>query len=721
MNIQKINLFTPKFVLNTPKNNRNQDVRVDNYSYNPISYLDYNVNVNFTARLNRTPENFYQQSFNVNNMPDTMKAYLFEDYEDRKNMPPAQMLSLVFDDLNEVKSLEQVKRIFPEEKLFKSLKDVDEKKARTGILAEIAIMRSDGVPLFKNGEDNLGLYILKKIYLEGKTLNEINKDLSKDVSSYYKDLSPIKYETISAYGIKFPKSPFWKSFIATREDFPYVYKPRKPFMRETHVERTVQPKQERSVKVDRQPLFKNVSNNDVDKLSRAVVKGRGNRRDTKKLLKRSNVQNNDSLNFVAKYMSEINSVVLEKLHVSDEMKEFFENYDSLSKSQKQKFDAYWNRPNVAELRSKVMSSTIRFFFDVYGADGNNDEFQELLEYARNIKPNRLKLQEEHNRIQAEYDEMGRLLDEKDLKEKEIEHNSVVSVEKTSEEVSNDLNMSSTLEKRIRKYVDGFTNILPSKLRNKYAKLAYDQQIIKECFQLSSALDSIELSDNKIEDQLFKKMTNLIDLIFERQYAQETFSAHQAMLDVFIKNVHNRAQDVPLLFKSDLFSLANYIRSLPEERKAIFMKRYNTDLDKAYEKYIKPLSNDEVTKICITINDLLSHYSMEDSVNFKHSEYGELSPLFYSLSLQSKDKEGRKQLRKFFGKYVSSFGASARFLLDKNVDEKLKMAKLEQLLYVSFELSPQSFAFMALFHNKDGSDFLQRNYPRLYEKLKASGM
>ena len=35
-------------------------------------YKDYNIN--FGARLNRTPENFYAQQFNIDNMPDTVKT-----------------------------------------------------------------------------------------------------------------------------------------------------------------------------------------------------------------------------------------------------------------------------------------------------------------------------------------------------------------------------------------------------------------------------------------------------------------------------------------------------------------------------------------------------------------------------------------------------------------------------------------------------------------------
>lgn len=61
-----------------------------------------------------------------------------------------------------------------------------------------------------------------------------------------------------------------------------------------------------------------------DKLADAMIKGMGSQEETKKQIKRHNVQVKETLGFVAKYMSEINSVVLEKVHASDEMKDFFE-------------------------------------------------------------------------------------------------------------------------------------------------------------------------------------------------------------------------------------------------------------------------------------------------------------------------------------------------------------------------------------------------------------
>ena len=362
----KITQISPTLFANTTKqiNNKKQSKQQQNinYSYNPIAYQDYNLN--FTARLFRTPANFYEQSFNRNGMPDTMKNYLFDDYEDRQNIPPAQMMKLVFGDLKYADTLEDVKILFPDEPLFENLKDVSGKKARTSVIAEIELMKQEDKPLFKNGKDNLGLYLLKKIYLEGKSLKEINKDFEKDISVYYKGLSPIKYETLAAYGIKYPNNAFWQSFTATREDFPYEYKPRKPLNTTQTSEKRALPTSQPKPHAQK-PKFSDVKDWEIDKIADAFTKGHGNVEETRRQIKRNGLKESDSLNFVAKYLGEINSIVLDRLHVSDEMKDYFENPENVAETQQKKFEQYWKNPDLNRLQSILMSDTIKLFFLTY--------------------------------------------------------------------------------------------------------------------------------------------------------------------------------------------------------------------------------------------------------------------------------------------------------------------------------------------------------------------
>ena len=81
-------------ILNNYKFNQNTQTKINLYAQNTINqtslpkyyYKDYSIH--FGDRLNRTPEDFYAQKFNLDNMPDTVRKYLFEDFEERHHMPP---------------------------------------------------------------------------------------------------------------------------------------------------------------------------------------------------------------------------------------------------------------------------------------------------------------------------------------------------------------------------------------------------------------------------------------------------------------------------------------------------------------------------------------------------------------------------------------------------------------------------------------------------------
>ena len=177
--------FTPQLLLQkriqqNPQYTKEKLESQNSYSYNPIAYQDYNIS--FGARLFRSPENFYEQDFNEQNMPKALHKYIYESPESnfRQTIPPAQAMKEVFGKINYAKDLDAVKKMFPDEPLFANLTSTPNKKSREGLLGIINLMKNDpsyeGKTLFKNGNNDLGMYILKKIYVEGKTLKEINKD-----------------------------------------------------------------------------------------------------------------------------------------------------------------------------------------------------------------------------------------------------------------------------------------------------------------------------------------------------------------------------------------------------------------------------------------------------------------------------------------------------------------------------------------------------------------
>ncbi len=379
----------------------------NNTGYNPIAYRDYNIS--FGERLFRTPENFYEQDFNKKNMPQTLYDFIYTGDETffKRTIPPAQAMGIVFKDIEDAKNLDEVKAMFPDEPLFEELSSTPKVKSREGLLGAINLFKDDpeyianNRTLFKNGENDLGMYILKKIYLEGKPLKEINKDFKKDVSVYYEgfEITPKDY---MAFGIRFPKHSFWHSYIATREDFEYVRVPRHLTERAGSPSGTSSGTRSTSSPKPRNPRYRHVTDWDIGKITDTVTGSGGSKAKIRSQLDRDK---SEASSFVAKYMSEIMYVTMERMHMSPEMKAFFNNYDNINEDQRAKLKKYWDSPKLREDMSYVMKSTIRMFMEAYDEDGENEYFKDLIDYAHSIKPKREAAEAAHNEKQLDYEQI----------------------------------------------------------------------------------------------------------------------------------------------------------------------------------------------------------------------------------------------------------------------------------------------------------------------------
>ena len=723
----KITQISPTLFANTTKqiNNKKQSKQQQNinYSYNPIAYQDYNLN--FTARLFRTPANFYEQSFNRNGMPDTMKNYLFDDYEDRQNIPPAQMMKIVFGDLKYADTLEDVKILFPDEPLFENLKDVSGKKARTSVIAEIELMKQEDKPLFKNGKDNLGLYLLKKIYLEGKSLKEINKDFEKDISVYYKGLSPIKYETLAAYGIKYPNNAFWQSFTATREDFPYEYKPRKALNNTQTSERHALPTSQPKPHVQK-PKFSDIKDWEIDKIADAFTKGHGSTEETKRQIKRHGLKDTESLNFVAKYLGEINAIVLDRLHVSEDMKAYFENPDNISETQQKKFEQYWKNPDLNKLQSTLMSDTIKLFFLTYGVDGNNDDFRELLDYAHSIKPTRLEQQKRHDELQADYENTLALYED------EPAETPTVAEEVTPKEDPNKF-MVAIDQKNHKLVVRGdlkkvfAESVMPE---FKFLPEAYSKKMIDHLLNHKDATEKYlvsMLADNNFPDEFkdliyspeeINKISLDINNDFSRRNPQAVISGNLAMLVVLLKHLDpadtKRSMALVELSTDRLVNLfENGGVSISPEEKA--------EINRLYADYMRPIkSKDEIQQINTILTEGFKNYKTNSKTKACDPKLAALEELL-SANV-SENPKIEKELKKFIRQsdFTSKYGGSLRVLLDENIPKELKEAKLQVIIddFLVMNFDRMSKTTKILASNPDNLEKYMRPYfPEIYLGLK----
>lgn len=692
----KVNRITPMLYSNQTvqrNNNKHNNNKTINNSYNPIAYRDYNVN--FGARLFRTPANFYEQPFNKNGMPDTMKSYLYADYEDRKNMPPSQMMRLVYEDIEIADSLDDVKELYPEEPLFKNLTDARNKKAKTGVLAEIDLMKQDGKPLFKNGNNNLGLYLLKKVYLEGKTLKEINKDFEKDISSYYKGLSPIQYETFSAYGIKFPNSAFWKSFTATRKDFPYEYKPRKAITTRTQSgQKTTSPTNHpQKAKVEK-GKFADIKDWEIDKLAKAMVGGKGNVEATKKQMKKQNIRDNESLSFVAKYMKQINSIVLDRMHVSDEMKSFFNQQNNLTATQQEKFTKYWQNPKLNELQSILMKDTIKLFFEEYGVDGNNENFKYLLDYADNGIKNERMLPANHAEKQAMYDELfanydfkengkstAELLPETPKSMEEIVTEAIenkkpsILIKPSAKEIIYNGNLNGDFQKMLQSEME----LLPEGYAKKYISFFMKHPLIDDKFKISYiASDSVPAEHKSLiyTPEELAEVSTRVNREFDSNFIHRTIASNQAMsrmiLDLDFGKNTERSLTVNTNALVEMLEKAGFEHWTPEQK---------TKLNTLYREYATPLtSKEDIKKINSMLIDFVVNYDTMRPLTIKGE--AQVNAILGNISDAMKinptlKKEFEKAIKYY--DFVNIYGGSSKLLFDNGVTQEAKSIKLQLML------------------------------------------
>ena len=211
MRIQGIST-TPFFYNNTriTKNNEKQ-----NYKRDTLQGYYLTPAISFEARVDKGLQRFYE--FNIRRMPSTVKNYI-ETLPDKSLYTPLGAQRNAFSKLLYAKNAEDIKKLYPEEDLFKNLVNPDSSKATRGILGifrenrELLELCGQGI-LADN--ENLTVYLIKKIFLEGKTLDEMNEDLKRDCNPEFLSLYQqkengmmLRSSTLKALGIEQPESEY---------------------------------------------------------------------------------------------------------------------------------------------------------------------------------------------------------------------------------------------------------------------------------------------------------------------------------------------------------------------------------------------------------------------------------------------------------------------------------------------------------------------------------
>ena len=220
MRIQGISFFYNDVRINKKNNNGNA-----NFNKQEIKYTTPSINFE-AARVDKGLTRFYE--VNAGRMPQTVKTYI-EKLGDKTLFTPLTAQRNAFTKLREAKNVNDIKRLFPDETLFKNLIDPEQSKATRGILGifrenkELLELCNQGILL---NNENLTVYLVKKIFLEGKTLDEMNEDLRKDGNPEFLAMYDSKEggkllrgSTLKALGIEQPEFEYLQSLRYTRDGY----------------------------------------------------------------------------------------------------------------------------------------------------------------------------------------------------------------------------------------------------------------------------------------------------------------------------------------------------------------------------------------------------------------------------------------------------------------------------------------------------------------------
>ena len=222
MKITPITLI-PSYKTKSEVRNTNpiKDDTAGSIGYNNVPY--YNT-ISFQARVDKGLKRFYE--VNKDRMPNTLRKFV-EQLPDLEGLTPLDANKLAFSALAGITTVAGLKLAFPDEDLISDVKDIEDSNARRGILNTYRQYKElfDKDSLVNN--ENLSVWLVKKVLLESKTIDEINEDFIKEVNpdfyGFYRegepDGQPIRHSTLNALGIKMPEKEYMTSLRYTREGY----------------------------------------------------------------------------------------------------------------------------------------------------------------------------------------------------------------------------------------------------------------------------------------------------------------------------------------------------------------------------------------------------------------------------------------------------------------------------------------------------------------------
>lgn len=549
-----------------------------------FAYRDYNVS--FGARLNRTPENF--QEFNSKTMPTQMKEYLLEDFDTRKFIHPAELQRQAYQWLEGCDTVDEVKAMYPNEPLFEGLKSINDTKAKRGYLFDLRIMNDGSEPIIKNSpKEDLSVYLLKKIYLEGKTLDEINKDFDKDVNPVYRTDKYFNYSTLKSLGVEFPNIAYWQSFQATREDKSYTKQTRKHNYFEAI---------EAEVTKNRAPL----SQETKDKISEASKKWwqsldpEQKAEQIKKMMEGKELSNS----IYSKFQGQIMTIAAHKIGFSERLaqifserlndEEFNQDFDNFAQKQKAIMTEFWNKDeSFRDAYSKALNETIEAFEKAYEKKDETDDFEKLLSLALDFKKETIdnaKLRKAEKAKTASTENKNDVNNVENKKNTNALDITFDSSSKTSMRKA----LKQILSKQLEDCCTDFSNRIANYVVNSSQLSAQELHLI---LLIETNSDELAFVDQDKLDEVNKYLAEKVLLLnneFDEKYRPYSKANETAMN----QKLYELTGDIDVLknTRADSIQLLNENKDLRSK----FVQQ-KSDVEKNYKDFINPIKDEKLKK------------------------------------------------------------------------------------------------------------------------------
>ncbi len=696
-------LFLNSYRQQKTQNNRQTD---SSKSSNPLTannnifaYKDYNIS--FGARLNRTPENFYDQKFNQENMPDTVRNYLMEDFEERHHMPPAQLQREAFKYVGIADTVQDVKDMYPDEPLFKDLRPFSETNARRGTLFLLRWnSQIDNTPIFRDTRKykDLTLYLLKKVYLEGKTLDEINKDFETD-STYRikKDLGItdgkyFTYSDLKSLGVKYPKLPYYQSFLATRNDKEYIPPVRK---------KADGTEDNASDNIDTQKAKRELSQETIEKLSIAKKKWWASLSEEQRSeqIKRMIEGKELSDSVYAKYQGQIMTIAAGKIGFSEKLSkiyaeryadnEFMQDFNSYTEAQRAVMEEFWNKDSsFRKYYSKILKQTIAEFEDAYNNQDKSNKLERLLNEALEQKN---KILDKTQIKRAENQKIKHAQQQKIVPDKQQEtntpQNSEPQIEKQpqvtpiiqkpavqespKEETEKDIIRA--FRKQEAKALQNFTNIFAAEFLE-YVMKNTDTQTKRIAIGINrpDAKEYLNISSDEELNEIEEKMREVSEEINQNFNLTHTSTARTN--DFIINNFVYELTGDPEVFKCERGDITNLIAQKPglsyelTKNKASLnkqMKLLNTPLsEKASAEFFDSIFFTKLTELLDNGFKYYPQLSEQERLAAKKL----ITVAYATEPIQIKNSS----------KYIGNYNAAIKFLKNPQNDKKAKEVIFEHM-------------------------------------------